>query len=100
MHHLEIVPPPTHAVGGRPPDRQARPDEPGEPADGGADDDRPPLCPVCRKRLVILAMHPGRAADGRSIRRQLWGCPRGHATAYRTEGVFGPYDLLDDLEDE
>ena len=62
------------------------------------DADRPPPCPLCQKRLVILAMHPGRDAAGRPIRRQLWGCPRGHATAYRVGGVFGPIEVMPEWE--
>jgi hypothetical protein len=45
-------------------------------------------------------MHPGRDADGRPIRRQLWGCPRGHTTAYRVGGRFGPLEVLEDLDEE
>jgi hypothetical protein len=70
---------------------------PALPAADGADDDRPPLCPVCHRRLVILATHPGHDAAGRPVRRQLWGCPRGHATTYRTAGRFGPLELLEDV---
>lgn len=37
----------------------------------------------------MIAMHPGRDAEGKRIRRQLWGCPVGHASVYRTSGHFG-----------
>lgn len=58
------------------------------------EEERPPTCPSCNRRLVILATHMGRDDQGRSIRRQLWGCPRGHATAYRDGGVFSSIELL------
>ncbi len=61
------------------------------------DDERPPMCPACNKRLVILAMHRTRDEHGEQIRRQMWGCPRGHATAYRTHGVFSSITMLADL---
>jgi hypothetical protein len=61
------------------------------------EDDRPPVCPRCQKRLVILATHHGQDASGRATRRQLWGCPRGHATVYRTGGTFGGLELLPDV---
>ena len=61
------------------------------------DDERPPSCPSCNRRLVILATHMGRGDDGRSIRRQLWGCPRGHATAYRNGGLFTPIEVMPDV---
>ena len=98
-----IVPRPAFARGANRPDQPLRPGAPTPP--GGSrprheEEDRPPVCPVCQKRLVILAMHPGRDPDGRPIRRQLWGCPRGHATAYRVGGVFGPFEYLDDGDDE
>lgn len=64
-------------------------------ADVPAEDERPPVCPRCHKRLVILATHWGRDANGK-IRRQLWGCPQGHATIYRTNGAFGSFDILPD----
>jgi len=61
------------------------------------EEERPPICPRCHKRLVILSTQWTRASDGASIRRQLWGCPRGHATAFRTNGSFGPIELLPDI---
>jgi len=61
------------------------------------EDERPPVCPRCQKRLVILATHRSQDASGRDIRRQLWGCPRGHATVYRTGGAFGGLELLPDV---
>jgi hypothetical protein len=60
------------------------------------EDDRPPVCPRCQKRLVILATHAAFDDLGRPTRRQLWGCPRGHATVYRTGGSFGSIELLPD----
>ena len=61
------------------------------------EDERPPMCPACNRRLVILAMHRARDERGEQIRRQMWGCPRGHATAYRTQGVFSSITMLADL---
>jgi len=58
------------------------------------DEERPPSCPTCNRRLVILATHWNRDDDGRSVRRQLWGCPRGHATAYRNGGAFTAIELM------
>lgn len=63
----------------------------------GDDDDRAPTCPICQKRFVILATHSGRDATGAPIRRQLWGCPRGHATAYRTAGTFEPLEVYEEV---
>jgi hypothetical protein len=63
----------------------------------GQDDERPPLCPRCNKRLVILATQPARDDSGGYIRQQLWGCPRGHATAIRRAGIFQPVTLLAEL---
>jgi len=63
-----------------------------------ADADRAPVCPVCHKRLVILASRSGRDAAGAYVRRQLWGCPRGHATASYASGAFGPMELLPTLD--
>jgi len=85
---------PSLAAPGDPPD-----DHPGGALDAGSappEDERPPLCPVCQKRLVILATQHVRAAGGERVRRQLWGCPRGHATAYRTAGRFSAIELLPD----
>jgi hypothetical protein len=62
----------------------------------GEDSDRAPICPICQERFVILATHPGRDAAGAPIRRQLWGCPRGHATAYRTDGSFGLLEVFEE----
>ncbi|GIW03471.1 MAG: hypothetical protein KatS3mg059_0091 [Thermomicrobiales bacterium] len=63
------------------------------------EEDRPPACPRCHKRLVILSSQWGRTPSGVTVRRQFWGCPRGHASVYRTNGVFGPvheyHDALD-----
>jgi len=64
--------------------------------DAAPDDDRPPVCPVCTRRLAIIGMRAGRDAAGARVRRQLWGCPAGHATTFRTGGVFGPFDILMD----
>jgi hypothetical protein len=61
------------------------------------DEERPPTCPACNRRLVILATHWHRDEAGRNARRQLWGCPRGHATAHRTGGIFSPIELLPDV---
>ena len=61
------------------------------------DEERPPSCPSCNRRLVILATHWIRDDDGRSARRQLWGCPRGHATAYRNAGVFSAIELMQNV---
>lgn len=61
------------------------------------EDERPPACPKCNKRLVILATHSVRDDSGQPIRQQLWGCPRGHATANRRNGTFGPVNLLAEL---
>lgn len=63
------------------------------------DADRPPHCPVCNKRLVILTSSSYRDAAGAYVRRQLWGCPRGHATATYQGGTFGPMELLPTYED-
>ena len=61
------------------------------------DDERPPACPSCNRRLVILATHWARDEAGQPLRRQMWGCPRGHATAYRIRGSFTPIELLEDV---
>jgi hypothetical protein len=58
------------------------------------DEERPPSCPTCNRRLVILATHWNRDDEGRPVRRQLWGCPRGHATAYRQAGTFSPAEMM------
>ena len=63
-----------------------------------AEADRPPVCPVCHRRLVILAARFERDAAGASVRRHLWGCPRGHATATYEDGAFGPIEVLPDVE--
>jgi hypothetical protein len=63
-------------------------------ANGGGDADRPPTCPVCSRRLVILTSRSGRNGNGAYVRRQLWGCPRGHATAEYVDGAFGPVEVL------
>jgi hypothetical protein len=70
--------------------------EPPRPFDVATEDDRPPVCPRCHKRLVILSSQWTRSASGASIRRQLWGCPRGHAAVYRTNGLFGQVETLPD----
>lgn len=57
-------------------------------------DNKPPPCPACRRGFVMIAMHPGRDAAGNRVRRQLWGCPVGHASVYRTGGRFGDIDLF------
>jgi hypothetical protein len=69
----------------------------GGSAPSAPEEERPPVCPTCHRRLVILATQWGRDDRGQSVRRQLWGCPRGHATAYRTGGAFGPVELLPDV---
>jgi hypothetical protein len=61
------------------------------------DDERPPICPKCNKRLVILATQSSRDESGSPIRQQLWGCPKGHATATRRAGSFTPVELLSEL---
>ena len=61
------------------------------------DEERPPSCRSCHRRLVILATHWARDNSGQSVRRQLWGCPIGHSTAYRTGGTFTPVELLPDV---
>lgn len=66
------------------------------PSDAAPSDDSPPVCPVCTRRLVIIGMRAGRDETGVRIRRQLWGCPFGHATTLRTAGAFGPFDILAD----
>jgi hypothetical protein len=62
-----------------------------------AEDERPPLCPKCSKRLVILATQSARDEAGAFIRQQLWGCPRGHSTAVRRAGAFSPVTILSEL---
>jgi hypothetical protein len=69
----------------------------GRVATGPVDDERPPVCPRCQKRLVILATHAGSDPAGLPLRRQLWGCPRGHSTVYRIGGSFGGIELLPDV---
>jgi hypothetical protein len=61
------------------------------------EEERPPICPRCHKRLVILSTQWFRDETGTSVRRQLWGCPRGHAVAFRTNGIFGPIEELPDI---
>ena len=61
------------------------------------EEDRPPVCPRCGKRLAILTSQSVRRQDGGLTRRQLWGCPWGHATAMRVDGVFGPVESLPDV---
>jgi hypothetical protein len=81
----------------------AKPFGPEQPASVDAvdapsvEEERPPICPRCHKRLVILSTHWLKEASGHSIRRQLWGCPRGHATAFRVNGSFSPIEQLPDL---
>jgi uncharacterized Fe-S cluster-containing protein len=76
-------------------------DQPGIPVQTAhlahSEDERPPLCPTCNKRLVILATQSARAESGEYIRQQLWGCPRGHATAVRRHGSFLPVEILAEL---
>lgn len=62
------------------------------------DDDRPPHCPVCHRRLVILTTHidRSRSEPGQRYRYQLWGCPRGHATSRRIDGAFSAVAILPD----
>jgi hypothetical protein len=64
-----------------------------------AEDETPPKCPSCHRRLVMLAMQWGKDERGATVRRQLWGCPRGHATAHRTRGRFAPIQLLESFND-
>ncbi|MGI8624742.1 MAG: hypothetical protein ACR2NB_14970, partial [Solirubrobacteraceae bacterium] len=61
--------------------------------------ERPPSCPSCQRRLVILTTQGVIDAAGQRQRRQLWGCPRGHATAHRMPGRFTPVELLPDVRD-
>jgi hypothetical protein len=61
------------------------------------EEERPPLCPKCNKRLVILASQSARDENGGYVRQQLWGCPRGHATAVRRGGTFQPVEVLSEL---
>ncbi len=61
------------------------------------DDERPPACPSCNKRLVILATHSVRDNTGAMVRQQLWGCPKGHSTATRRAGVFSAVSVMADL---
>ena len=61
------------------------------------DEERPPPSPGCDRRLVILATHWAHDQAGKPLRRQLWGCPHGHATAYRVRGVSTTIELLDDV---
>ena len=63
------------------------------------EEDRPPRCPTCSRRLVILATQPWRDERGVPVRRQLWGCPYGHATAYRVHGAFGPIDVYSESDE-
>ena len=56
--------------------------------------DRPPVCPVCQRRFVILASRFRSVASSVTIRLQLWGCPRGHATADYAAGAFEPIEIL------
>jgi hypothetical protein len=58
------------------------------------DDDRPPFCPTCHRRLVILTTHVERTSTGDRTRYQLWGCPRGHAMSRRMHGLFSPVEIL------
>ena len=58
------------------------------------EDDRPPFCPTCHRRLVILTTHVDRSATGERSRYQLWGCPRGHATSRRMNGAFTAVEIL------
>ena len=67
------------------------------PVSNGVDDERPPQCPSCHKRLVILATHSVREQTGEYMRQQLWGCPKGHATAVRRGGSFSQVELLGEL---
>lgn len=62
-----------------------------------SDDDRPPYCPTCHRRLVILTTQVAMAADGTAYRYQLWGCPRGHSTSRRVAGSFQGVQVLPDL---
>lgn len=61
------------------------------------EEERPPVCPRCHKRLVILSTQWSRDRSGKSLRRQLWGCPRGHATSLRANGTFSAIELLPDV---
>jgi hypothetical protein len=100
VSRVVIVPDPAagrFAFAAERPPRPGSPGQPGRPDPSSSEDDRPPACPVCNKKFVILATHPGRDAAGRPIRKQLWGCPRGHATTYRVGGVFEAIEVLEDL---
>lgn len=59
--------------------------------------DRPPACPRCRRRFVILASRSGRDGTGAYARRQLWGCPIGHATVDYVNGIFGRIEILPEI---
>jgi len=63
------------------------------------EDDRPPYCPTCHRRLVILTTHVDRTPNptGQRNRYQLWGCPRGHSTSRRVMGCFSTVEVLPDL---
>ncbi len=76
--------------------KPARPAPQGSGRSTRADDDRPPQCPACNRRLVILSTHLDTSPDGQRQRYQLWGCPRGHATSRRIAGTFLPVELLPD----
>ena len=70
---------------------------PGKPvvaSEASPDADRLPACPVCHKRLVILPARSGGDASGAFVLRQLWGCPRGHATTDYVAREFGPIEVL------
>lgn len=61
------------------------------------EEERPPICPRCHKRLVILSTQWTRDVSGVAVRRQLWGCPRGHAMAFHVNGSFGQIEQLPDI---
>lgn len=64
------------------------------------DPEQTPRCPACGRRFVMIAMHAGCDATGQRTRRQLWGCPVGHAAVYRAGGRFGAVDTYEETDDE
>ena len=55
---------------------------------------RQPLAyPACHRRLVIISSRSGRTGAGAFVPRQLWGCPREHATAEYAADTFGAIEV-------
>jgi len=46
---------------------------------------------------VIITSRSARDDTGVYIRRQLWGCPRGHALVDYSDGAWGPIDVLPEV---